>query len=187
MKNPRDLYSVEEISQLRQALELKTFFWFAGEFLQCVAGVRTWGTQKYSNFITGSVDETTNITMVTVTDEAMALLLFENYREKWITQFEMKARGEKPGRIDGKYTSSTKGHAEYAGWSEEGVKRFNYYCNLVVRDRESSKATEVEKSLLASCQDTTQGKRRLEQNAREQKRRKRDEEEPVIIPFKLWY
>jgi hypothetical protein len=134
LDDPDDLYTVELLSQLRRSDDLKSFFWFAGEFVQCVAGTRTWGNEKYLATLTGAMNTETNIPVVTTSDEAMALLLFENYRDKWIHQFKTKARGEKPGRIDGKYTSSTVGHGEYAGWSKDGLAKYTSYCKLVTSE-----------------------------------------------------
>ena len=82
MDDPNDLYTVEMLSQLRRSEDLESFFWFAGEFMQCVAGTRTWGNEKYLKTLMGAVNTETNIPVVTTSDEAVALLLFENYREK---------------------------------------------------------------------------------------------------------
>ena len=76
MEDPDDLYTVEMLSQLRRSDDLKSFFWFAGEFVQCVAGTRTWGNEKwYLATLMGAVNTETNIPIVTTSDEAMALLL----------------------------------------------------------------------------------------------------------------
>ena len=110
-----------------------------------LAGTRTWGNEKYLKTLMGAVNTETDIPVVTTSDEAVALLLFENYREMWIHQFNTKVRGEKPGKLDGKYTTSTIGHGEYAGWSKEGLVKYSYYCNLVEMDRLCDTANNVEK------------------------------------------
>jgi hypothetical protein len=50
--------------------------------------------------------------------------------------------------IDGKYTSSVKGHTEFGWWSRKGIKRFNALCELMEADRISEMAAAVE---AASC------------------------------------
>ena len=74
----------------------------------------------------GAVDTEMKVPVISISDEAMDLeFFFENYREKWLNQFEMRARGEKPGgRVRWKiHTSSTIGHAElYSGLSKKHQK-----------------------------------------------------------------
>ena len=124
----------------------------------------------------GAVNTETDIPVVTTSDEAMALLLFENYREMWIHQFNTKVRGEKPGKLDGKYTTSTIGHGEYAGWSKEGLVKYSYYCNLVEMDRICDTANNAEESMLAFYKDLVEGKRRCKSHRRRQQERDKTEQ-----------
>ena len=179
MEDPDDLYTVEMLSQLRRSDDLKSFFWFAGEFVQCVAGTRTWGNEKYLATLTGAMNTETNIPVVTTSDEAMALLLFENYRDKWIRQFKEKARGEKPGRIDGKYTSSIVGHGEYAGWSKDGLAKYTSYCKLVKLDRLCDTAKTAEEGMLAFYRESVEGKRRWKSHNDRQRQQENEETEEV--------
>jgi hypothetical protein len=56
--------------------------------LECVAGTRGWGKEKYFQTVSKAVDRETNDILVTASDEAFALLMLENYRDKWILRYE---------------------------------------------------------------------------------------------------
>jgi hypothetical protein len=99
--------------------------------------------------------------LVTVSDEAFALLMLENYRDKWILRYEeacsADGRRNTDKRIDGKYTSSVKGHTEFGGWSRKGIKRFNALCELVEADRISDMAAAVEAGFMNYMRNTEKG------------------------------
>lgn len=148
-------YSMETLCKLRQsrtADEKEAFLWFAGELLECVSGKRAWGARKkYKATISEAKSNETGESIVTISDEAFALLMYENYMDKWIERYHDEKRGE-PGkkRIAGRYTKSSIGYCEYGGWSEDGVLRFNELCKMVQEDRASRNAREAEEQLLAS-------------------------------------
>jgi hypothetical protein len=108
--------------------------------------------------------------MVTKSDEAFALLIFENYIDKWATSTpdgsehderipgggepEVSVHGKrKQPRLRGKYTHKKSGHCKYGGWSREGISRFNDLYNLVHEDRACPQAAAMERKLLAFCRD----------------------------------
>lgn len=83
----------------------------------------------------------------TVTDEAYALLMVENYFERWVDIAKSKksnAEGEdsqesgiersSKRKVGAKYTKSANGNI-HAGWEEEGIKRFNDIANIIQRQR----------------------------------------------------
>ena len=88
---------------------------------------KAWGSKiKYQSRISEAKYDNTNENIVTVSDEAFALLLYENYIGKYITRYHNPPPpGEKGKKTMGKYTRSSVGCAEYGDWSEEGVIRFN--------------------------------------------------------------
>lgn len=146
-------YSMQTLEKLRQGeheLDKKAFQWFIGEFLACVSGKKVWGRKKYYYRVSEAVvDKGSQELVVTVSDEAFALLLYENYIEKWITRYHTERRGEKADtKITGKYTSSVMDHCLYGGWSAEGVARFNELSMLVDRDRKSANAKKAEEEVL---------------------------------------
>ena len=95
-------------------------------------------------------DQATGKTAVTASDEAFALLLFENYSDKWFAQYKeamekddnrhdnrnlMEATVQEKKRFTGKYTSRKNGQCEYGGWSKRGMERYNHFWHLVKKDR----------------------------------------------------
>ncbi|KAI2498085.1 hypothetical protein MHU86_16395 [Fragilaria crotonensis] len=117
----------------------------------CV-GKESLGEKKYYYRVSEAVvDKGSQELVVTVSDEAFALLLYENYIEKWITRYHAERRGEKADtKITGKYTSSVMDHCLYGGWSAEGVARFNDLSMFVDRDRKSANAKKAEEEVLLS-------------------------------------
>jgi hypothetical protein len=108
--------------------------------------------------------------MVTKSDEAFALLIFENYIDKWasptpggaedddcnpgIREPEEPTQGKKKQpRLRGKYTRKKSGHCKYRGWSCEEISRFNEIYRLVHEDRGCPQAAAMERELLAICRD----------------------------------
>ncbi len=146
-------YSIHSLVQLRQGvtvIDKEAFLWFIGEFVACVSGTKVWGRKKYYYRVSEAViDKGSQELVVTVSDEAFAILLYENYIDKWIARYHMERRGEKPGgKSKGKYTSSVTDHCLYGGWSAEGVTRFNALCAIVDKDRKSADAKKAEDAVL---------------------------------------
>ena len=105
-----------------------------------------WGAKKkYRSRISDAKYDNTNESIVTVSDEAFALLIYKNYIAKWITRYHRPPPpGVKGSKIMGKYPRCSIGYSEYGGWSEEGVIRFNELCSIVVEDRSSHNAMDSE-------------------------------------------
>jgi len=109
---------MEEIRPLRNAStprEKAAFYWFMETFIDCVVGKIQCRQTKYLQTISNSI--------ITISDEAFALLLFENYVDKWHAQFnhqctktEMSA---KLPRMHGKFTSKKVGQAEFVDGLEK--------------------------------------------------------------------
>jgi hypothetical protein len=156
-----DFFTIEELTKLRRATtdrERRAFFWFFGTFLECVCGRRSWGKQKNHELISQATEKGGRGKVVTKSDEAFALLLFENYIDKWKAppenpnDRELNAQGKrKQPRQRGKYTAIKSGHCKYGGWSHAGMARFNELYKLVEADRASNVAEAMEKELLAFC------------------------------------
>jgi hypothetical protein len=157
-------YSLTTLCRLRQsvtALEKEAFQWFIGEFVASVSGAKVWGRKKYYYRVSEAViDKGSEELVVTVSDEAFAILLYENYIHKWITRYHTERRGEKGDKkIKGKYTSSVMGHCLYGGWSAEGVARFNELCGIVDTDRRSTVAKKAEDEVLHALRREKYGDR----------------------------
>jgi hypothetical protein len=146
-------YSVETLLKLRQSVtehEKEAFRWFIGDFVASVSGNKVWGRKKYYNRVSEAViDRGGNDLVVTPSDEAFALLIYENYIEKWIVRYHLERRGEKAdGNIKGKYTSSINNECMYGGWSAEGIARYNELSEKVILDRQSEQAKAAEDAVL---------------------------------------
>ncbi|KAI2492752.1 hypothetical protein MHU86_21795 [Fragilaria crotonensis] len=160
-------FTMDEVSKLRRAntdRERKAFFWFFGTFLECVSGKRHWGGKKYLELVSKAKDKDGGgrNNVVTKSDEAFALLIFENYVDKWILQVQGTVpvnaanAGGKP-RMKGKYTGKSSGHCKYGGWSPEGIVRFNELKKLVEEDRVCPQAETMEKELLEFSRSQQKG------------------------------
>jgi hypothetical protein len=168
-----EFYRIDELCKLRRSTtrrEKEAFYWFFGSFLECVSGKKAWGRRaKYTSLVSeAATTDKTQGKIVTVSDEAFALLLFDNYIDKWVEmaaestkEKEETLQGERDNqdkkkateRRRGKYTgaSAKSGHCKFGGWSTKGMKRFNEFFALVKEDRASPQATAMEVKLLEIC------------------------------------
>ena len=85
--------------------------------------------------------------LASITDEAFAYLLVENYYEVWTNidleaykneeiQFDERTRKKKKRKPAwGKYTRNAFGARRYGGWTNEGLLRFNVLHEEVKSDR----------------------------------------------------
>ena len=81
-------FTFDELCKLRRATsdrERKAFFWFFDSFLECVCGATVWNNAKTKQLISEARDPSGS-KVVSVSDEAFALLLIDNYLEKWRTR-----------------------------------------------------------------------------------------------------
>ena len=153
----KELFTIEELCTLRRAKterEKEAAFWFFGEFLSCVVGKRVWNVQKQYQLISQATMTGSSDKLVTISDEAFALLMYENYEDKWTKQGSAQAGQSEQSRkkvIRGKYTLQNSGTCKYGGWSHAGMRRFNELYDLVVEDRACPQAAAVEKEFLNYC------------------------------------
>jgi len=130
------LPTLEQILQKRK--NEQCFFVFCDQFLSRIVGITTWkeGCTKTK------VSE-----LASVTDEAFAYLLIENYWDHWATlDVEEYKKGvsevdihtnkkKKRKSVWGKYTKNAYGAKRYGGWMKEGLIRFNTLYAEVKEDR----------------------------------------------------
>jgi hypothetical protein len=153
---PATFFSLKEIQAMRNtstAREKSAYYWFMEHFIDCVAGIIQCRKSKYLATVSNSI--------ITISDEAFALLLFENYEAKWHAQHQhlvdkRKLTAKMP-RMHGKYTCKKVGQAEFGGWSKEGVVQFNAYCLQIEAERSSEAGKLAEQELLTILQATSQG------------------------------
>jgi hypothetical protein len=115
----------------------KPYIYFCTHFLKCVVGQR-FEEKMEKNVRLSSI--------VTPSDEALALILTENNEARWLTQFEGNDRcNQDPRRLlPSKYTST--GHAKKGrgftkksyGWTLSGIQHFNSLVFRIRKDREEN-------------------------------------------------
>ena len=117
-------------------------------FLPCVVGRKKWRK---------SVTTTLVSNFVTVSDEALCLVILENNRNSWINAVE----GDEGhvGRLT-KFTMDGCGQnaRKHKGWSRDGWNRYNELYQLVKRDRESEAGKDMEKRYLETKADEAASK-----------------------------
>ena len=92
-----------------------------------------------------------------VSDEALAILIFENNFETWKDM--AKRNITKNSVVNRKYTNggSSAGNKassrQYQGWSSVGIKRFNELFDIIKQDRESSNAEDFEEAFRVFCEN----------------------------------
>ena len=79
------------------------------------------------------------VSIATPSDEALTLLLYENYNDKWIDEHNNKETVRRP-----KYTQQD--GSRYGEWSDEGIERFNQLVQEVKEDRESQRRKRTEEN-----------------------------------------
>jgi hypothetical protein len=174
MENPNEFYTMNEICKLRRATterERNAFFWFFGTFMDSVSGRRKWGKQKYQQLVSTACEQGGQNKLVTKSDEAFGLLLFENYIDKWkmttaaatvppANNGAGQDETNKTSKLRGKFTGKKSGHCKYGGWCHEGTTRFNELYRMVGEDRDSAHAVEMETELLRYCHTKEYGNTR---------------------------
>jgi hypothetical protein len=96
---------------------------FCDKFVSLVVGRHDWKSRESTEMISS---------MATVSDEAFAILIFENNYDVWTEDVTENRDGEK---ASSKYTQNGAGTKKYQGWTVEGLNRFNYLAALVHADR----------------------------------------------------
>lgn len=134
------------------------YIYFCNNFIRCIVGLQTYKRQW-------RLDHAQLSNIATESDEAMALLLFENNENKWTDEYYKLHEGRQMLQQEGmlgndttsihknttstssssiktKYTSAgdnsnKKGFTKkYGGWSNAGINRYNTLVEMVTQDRE---------------------------------------------------
>ncbi len=140
-ENGETLPTVEEVrmcirrtNDVNNPREMKLFKWFWECLLPKVVGAVEWGpsVRYYNKISTYKIpNDPKKRTLITPSNEAMILTLWENQFEKWHELWAWSQdpanRGKKQTNRGGKFTSCEKGQCDYSGWSAEGIEAFNTY------------------------------------------------------------
>lgn len=119
----------------------RTYLWFCENFLEPVIGTAKWKANKCKQQVRK---------FVTPSDEAFAVLVYENNYRKWYECFydhDPKNRTEKALWTSGS-EQNRHGHSnkKFCGWAREGLEHFNDVYKKVEKDRKGVPG--FEKSLL---------------------------------------
>ena len=138
------------------------FYWT--HLLPAVGGMKRWKVHMYYIHLSGTarVDGIENHTLLTVSDEAFALVLYDNCHDKWLR--EKDEDGEQTASDDGKntkrnkrspgkYTQPKSGSELGARWSDEGKRAYNEYYRAVKEARENDPGFGKEKKFLKWLQE----------------------------------
>ena len=168
-----DAASVEGlIDKLRQDMDV--YMWWAVNFWPRVVGQEKWKIDVASRNKKPS-------DLVTVSDEALALLLFENHFQSWKDKAESGREGDAESQTssvtsDDSSTRYTRKHGSTKdGWSDEGIARFGQLMAKVREDRASTNGAEFDKLVQQKMKQESS-------NARgSRKRRRRTEENRIMM------
>ena len=155
---PEDASEAEEAKIMAKCAkndELRDFFdWYWDSLLPCVQGKFSWGhgMRYYHTISGGHFPEDKTKKYVTSSDEALVLLMYENYYKRWPYTFECSEKKEKidqeSPRYQVKWSDSTTGNSQWGGWSSEGRLRFREILKVIAKCRNKRYNAKLEKQAL---------------------------------------
>ena len=113
-------------------------FLFTEHFFKAVVGIKVWKKEITKKKISD---------IMTVSDEALVYLIYENNRYVWMKQIE--TNNYKKCDVKPKYTAERGGNVLNNGWTREGIIRYNTYVKFVKCERKLIARKEYEDKYLA--------------------------------------
>ena len=124
--------------------EDQSFFDLYVLMVSAVAGSSTYGEKQRRTETISSCKTQDKRQAVTVSTEALVMVMYENCHQKWLNMHDYKEVQKKSGNIPkysslkheltkkwkAKYSDSCSGNSPYGGWSKEGIAKFNSYSKL---------------------------------------------------------
>ena len=158
-----EMYTISDLLLLTKG-NYETFKWFIGSLVESVSGRREWGRKKFSETCSEAKHEVTGLPMVSVSDEALSLLFFENYITKWTQWSSPEGKQKfcindpaKKNRYLGKYTGTSTGSSHFTGWNKNGLRRYNEFCFAIKEDRTNTLRNEWECRVVAELRASPEG------------------------------
>ena len=155
----RDIPTLEEDKEEHERL-MGVFAWYWEHYLPAIAGNTYW-SKAIRRTSTMTLANFKNKHCITVTTEAMAVLIYENCAQKWVAIFNWKEGGNESkkkipkkkddkdsAQFQGKWSDSYCGQDKYGGWHDDGLRRFLDILALVKEGRLREKAPDLEKECL---------------------------------------
>jgi hypothetical protein len=176
--------------------DMELFEWYWEILLPKMIGAKEWDTSvRYYTTISLARDaENEKERLVSISDEAMCLLLWENSHDRWLVEYAWEEdpsnAGQKKPKWDGKFTNSKLGQQLWGGWKLEGYQAFNQYYTLTKTARNNANCIKVEKTCLQNLRmknKITEKNRDLQeyQNRRIKRAEKKGETLEVGLPIPL--
>jgi hypothetical protein len=176
--------------------DMELFEWYWENLLPKMIGAKEWDTSvRYYTTISQATDgENEKDRLVSISDEAMCLLLWENCHDRWLVEFAWEENplnaGQKKPKWAGKFTNSQLGQQQWGGWKLEGYQAFNQYYKLTKTARKNANCIKVEKKCLQNLRvknKITEKNRDLQeyQNRRIKRAQKKGETLEVGLPIPL--
>lgn len=194
---------IGELDKPENALRKELILWYYDRWMPVSAGKHWWRDEiKMNKLLTdlapvGSAQKVN----VTVTSEAMGLLGWENYRDKWVKQFQYKekhgpdaefpkAKDDKDEDGNGieyysaKWSDSNAGQKKFGGWHDDAYKAFENFKTWVANFREvdAKEDRQFQQHVLKLIQE--KHKKKLDRGAGKKRRRGKASAEPQAPPPK---
>ena len=134
---------------------LRDFFdWYWDSLLPCIQGKYSWGHgMRYYHTISGGHfpgEEAKKY--VTSSDEALVLLMYENYRKRWPYTFKCSQNNKEPDTKSNKYkvewSDNTSGNSQWGGWDPKGRAKFKELAETIAKCRQKQYNGSLEKQAL---------------------------------------
>jgi len=141
MENEEDIPTFDELSNYRGSRKMELLDVWCTHFFPAVAGThnfrRNAAKTRLSNF-------------VTVSDEAFALTVLENFYERWIEEGKSKVDGKQLDADKLPSAKWTQGNSQSnkCGWSGEGIRKFNANKTAVEMHRQLDDSVKLEDAYL---------------------------------------
>ena len=89
---------------------------------------------------------------MTSSDEALVLLMYENYKKRWPYTFKCSQKNKEPNTQSKKYkvewSDNTSGNSQWGGWDPKGRARFKELAETVAKCRQKKYNGSLEKQAL---------------------------------------
>ena len=137
--------------------DLKMFEWYWEVVLPKMVGADNWATASRRYGIISSAyvpDASPKRRCITMSDEAMCVVMWENAFGRWNDLFEWENRPENKGKKhpnwNGKYTLANGGQSEWGAWTPAGLQAYNGYYKVVKAARKHPECKKWEKQCLSN-------------------------------------
>ncbi len=121
--------------------DIEAFSFFFDELVPCVAGRKVWTLREKASKLISEAKQ-----VVSVLDEAFAILALMNYWERWISHGMAK------------WTDSRASNNQYMGWADAAYVHFHELCKQICEQRKNEMNKKLEKMYLARSRSLLAGR-----------------------------